>query len=345
MVRYAFLIFLVLISGCTIQGDGGASRTKTPFALELPTVFNPVEGATLETTSISPPPIVALTFTPTATATIADSTPTGKIVFTRQMFGENHDQICLMNADGSGQRRLTSDSSLEHFYSSLAPDGNSVVFSTNQSGNFEIYEMDLKGNQTRLTFGFGDLYAPEISPDGRRIVFANGSGQYSSIWVMDRDGSNPHEIFSNYGSDAVDPTWSPDGMQILFALGVGNDRQLFIMNRDGTNVRLVSSTFRTRGRSDWSPDGRTIAAYSGDPWMREIFLMRTDGSDLHQISSGGNVQAPSFSPDGQWIAFTGYIDRMQDEEGCEIYIMRLDGSDVRRLTNNTYCDWQPRWGP
>ncbi|NCP88623.1 hypothetical protein GW829_14775, partial [bacterium] len=87
-----------------------------------------------------------------------------------------------MNADGSGIHRLTKDSSSENFYPSLAPDGYSIVFSSNQTGTFEIYEMDLSGNQTQLTSGLGDLYAPEISPDGRFIIFTNGSGSYSSIW-------------------------------------------------------------------------------------------------------------------------------------------------------------------
>jgi len=63
MVRYVFPIFLALISACTIQGNEGVSRTMTPLALELPTVFNPTEGATLEASSMSPLPIVSLTFT------------------------------------------------------------------------------------------------------------------------------------------------------------------------------------------------------------------------------------------------------------------------------------------
>jgi tricorn protease len=74
--------------------------------------------------------------------------------------------------------------------------------------------------------------------------------------------------------------------------------------------------------------------------------MDPDGSDLHQVSpKGGNSQGPSFSPDGQWIAFTAYFDGFNDINGCEIYIIRTDGTDLRRLTKNDYCDYQPRWGP
>jgi len=50
------------------------------------------------------------------------------------------------------------------------------------------------------------------------------------------------------------------------------------------------------------------------------------------------------SPDGKWVAFTAYFDKYGDDHGCEIYVIRTDGTDLRRLTNNDYCDYQPRWG-
>jgi TolB protein len=83
----------------------------------------------------------------------------------------------------------------------------------------------------------------------------------------------------------------------------------------------------------------------GPTWEREIILFDVDGLNVRQITDGGNNLAPSFSPDGQWLAFTSYRDLYQDPHGCEIYIMRVDGSQITRLTANDYCDWQPRWGP
>jgi tricorn protease len=74
--------------------------------------------------------------------------------------------------------------------------------------------------------------------------------------------------------------------------------------------------------------------------------MNANGSNVRQLTpSGGNSQGPSFSPDGQWVVFTGYFDQYGDDHGCEIYIIRVDGTNLRRLTNNDYCDYQPRWGP
>ncbi len=97
--------------------------------------------------------------------------PSGKIVYTCQVFKDNNrNQICIMDGDGSHQRRLTTDDHANSWYPSLAPDGNSIVFSSNQTGEHEIYEMDLNGHQSRLT-ALGELYAPEVSPNGQYIAF------------------------------------------------------------------------------------------------------------------------------------------------------------------------------
>lgn len=269
--------------------------------------------------------------------------PNGKIVYVCQIFAvQERDQICIMNADGSAQRRLTSADNARHFYPSLAPDGQSVLFSSNLNGSFEIYELVLATNQLTRLGGTAGI-APEISPDNRYVVYTRSDGSNTdTIWVMGRYGINPHEVYR----DGWDPTWSPDGKRILFATMAGAKSQLAVINLDGSGFQILTDLPELRGRSDWSADGLRMITYSGPPWGRELLLMNSDGSGLHQVGpSGGNSQGPSFSPDGQWIAFTAYFDHYHDLNGCEIYIMRTDGSSLTRLTDNNYCDWQPRWGP
>lgn len=316
--------------------------------------------ARLLSTPRTPTPNVAATFralltlTPSpdsrsSTATPALDQPTGHIVFTCQIFKyQISEQICIINADGSGYKRLTTDDDVRHFYPSLSPDGQSAVYSAfnTQSQRFEIYELNLaSGAEKNLTYAFGDLNAPEISPDGKTIVFTRyfNDTNIPNLWLMDRAGGNFRQVS---GIAAWDPTWSPDGKQILFASDRDGTDQLYIINPDGTGLRKVTNLPALRGRSDWSPDGKFIVTYSGGPWKREVYVMNADGSNLQQLSpGGGNSQGPSFSPDGKWVAFTAYFDQPQDLNGCEIYILRVDGSDLRRLTNNDYCDYQPRWGP
>ncbi|HEX2698040.1 MAG TPA: hypothetical protein VHM28_10060 [Anaerolineales bacterium] len=283
-----------------------------------------------------------------STALPPSDEPKGQIVFTCQIYkDQSSEQICIINADGSGFKRLTTENGTRHFYPSLSPDGKSVVYSgfNLQSQHFEIYELDLATDTARnLTYAVGDLNAPEISPDGKTIVFTRyyNDTDNPTSWLMDRDGGNFREVS---GINAWDPTWSPDEKQILFASDINATDQLYVSNLDGTGRQRITSLPALRGRSDWSPDGKFIVTYSGKPWDREVYIMDADGSHLRQLTPGGNSQGPSFSPDGKWVAFTAYFDHPDDIHGCEIYIIRLDGTDLRRLTNNNYCDYQPRWGP
>jgi Tol biopolymer transport system component len=290
--------------------------------LELATAtFLPTPAGSLVSTSV-PSPIPSFGGGPA---------PSGKIVFT--CFIEQIDQICLMNADGSGRTQLT-DFEATTFYGSLSPDGETVYFSSRQSGNFEIYSIAVDGGRAhRLTNGIGGLYAPELSPNGEKIVFTNGN---QGIWIMDANGDDPHAL-TDRGD--VDPTWSPDGSMIAFASARTGDRQLFIMNADGSNVRQVTNLDHMGGRSTWSPDGTRLAFYAGPFEGHEIYAVNADGTGLVQLTHGGDNLGPSWSPDGNWIAFTSFRDGNN-----EIYVMHPDGTEQTRVTNTAISDWQPRWG-
>lgn len=326
---FIFIGWLIFSSACNLPSSASTPTSNLIATLQASTPL-----------SASPAPLLP-------TNTPPPSEPTGKIAMTCQMDKDiNREHICIVNADGTGYRRLTSEDNIRHFYPSISPDGQSVVYSAynEQTKHYEIYEYNISTSEIKqLTFALGDLNAPEISPDGSTIVFTRfyNDPERPTSWLINRDGSNPREVSADR---AIDPTWSPDGKQILFASVFNGLSQLSIINIDGTGLRQVSNLPALRGRSDWAPQD-LIVTYSGKPWERELFIMKPDGSDQRQISpSGGNSQGPSFSPDGQWVTFTAYFDRYE-VNGCEIYIMRVDGTDLRRLTNNEYCDYQPRWGP
>lgn len=322
------LLALTLILACNLPTD-------PPPALTIETLR---AQASAMPPSTPPPDLVPATMIP---AIFPADGPTGKIVYTCQVAG---DQICIINADGTGIRQLTDDDN-RHWYASISPDGASVIYGAHVEDNvYEIFELNLAdGVTTQLTSKLGVLIAPEISPDGRLIVFTRGDAKGASqIWLMDRSGANPHKI----NGQGWDPTWSPDGTQILFASDSEGTNQLFIMNLDGSSLRRITDFDALRGRSDWSPDGAWMVTYNGPAWNREVFIFRPDFSDLRQLTPpGGSSQGPSFSPDGKWVVFTSYFDHYNDELGCEIYIIRVNGTDLRRLTDNAWCDYQPRWGP
>jgi Tol biopolymer transport system component len=321
------------------QNPSGArpAVTQTPMPQSSPpagtaSVFDPATA----TLNPSLTPTLEDTVPPTLAATLAPdfgggSPSSGKIVFA--CYVDQIDQICIMNGDGSGRRQLTNLPATA-FYPSLSPDGQTVYFSSNQSGSFEIYAIDIHGNNLqRLTNGIGALYAPELSPDGSRILFTNhGNG----LWVMDPDGSNPRPLTFK---DDIDPTWSPDGSMIAFASSREGSRQLFVANANGRQVNRVTDLRDMGGRSSWSPDGTRLAFYRGPAGDRDIYVINIDGTGLDRLTNGGDNLGPSWSPDGEWIAFTSFRDGNN-----EIYIVRPDGSRETRLTNSPISDWQPRWG-
>ena len=343
---------LIFLLGCGLFAPASSPapdllatlQASTPSSLSSPAATDMIGTPVFDLPSPNPSSASGQTSIPFPSA--SDGL-TGHIVFTCQLFKvQAMDQICIMNADGSGMRRLTTEDNLRHFYPSLAPDGQSVLYAGFREQNvYEIYSLNLNdGSVDRLTNRMGVLNAPEVSPDGSSITFTRGNpndGQFQ-IMVMDRNGENAGNIPQILGWD---PTWSPDGKQILYASGPDGGVQLFVVNRNGNGLHQVSNLPAIRGRSDWSPDGKWIVTYSGQSWHREVYIMNADGSNIRQLTpSGGNSQGPSFSPDGKWVTFTAYFDKYGDDHGCEIYVVRTDGTDLRRLTNNDYCDYQPRWG-
>ena len=306
--------------------------------------------------SIRELPTPAMTLTPSAEpfviATVQDISANqeleGVIVYTCQVNKVNtSDQICMIHADGSGQRQLTNLNSSDNQDASFSPDGTSIIFVSNRTGNYEIYEMDLSGNTTQLTSLKSRVSLPAVSPDNQWIVFSNRVNGNEQLWLMDREGRDARILYESEGKSAVAPTWSPNSDEILFA--VGKDpadlaKQLFIINLDGGEPRLLHDQIITPGRTDWSRQD-LIAYFMGEIWNREVWTIYPDGTGMTQVTHGGNAQGPSFSPGGRYITYTAYTNvQGEDEFSCEIFVIDLYNGTSWQLTNNDICDYQPRWG-
>ena len=179
------LIWIGLLIALLACNLGTSAPTPIPdlfatLSASTPLPANPsatVDPAQTATSVLLPTPIPP-------TVTVPDSSsidqPMGKIVYTCQIFKvQASNQICIINADGTGFRRLTTDDTRQHYYPSLSPDGKSVVYAAFRQANiYEIYEMELAtGSVAQLTDKLGNLNAPEISPDGKRIIFKVDSSE------------------------------------------------------------------------------------------------------------------------------------------------------------------------
>ena len=84
-----------------------------------------------------------------------------------------------------------------------------------------------------------------------------------------------------------------------------------------------------------------IVFQSDDGDNSEIWIMNADGSDETRLTLGTHDFEPSWSPDGQRIAFHSF----RDSEAAEIYVMNADGSNPTRLTDNQANDSDVSWSP
>jgi TolB protein len=96
---------------------------------------------------------------------------------------------------------------LYHFELALAADGR-LAFSSNRSGDYEIYVQQGRRAPVQLTQAPGLDGAPSWSPDGSRIAFHSTRGGALNVWVMNADGSAPVQL-THRSQGARDPVWSP----------------------------------------------------------------------------------------------------------------------------------------
>ena len=217
--------------------------------------------------------------------------PDGKrVVFVVASYDSATGDIWLVNADGSGLRRLTDDPELDDS-PAWSPDGRRIVFRSYRSMRAgELWTLDVEsGALANLTPAQGsaviDHRRPAWSPDGARIAFATNEGGDWGIWTMRADGSDRRQLTNTIDLDA-EPAWSPDGRSIAFrrsSAAEGSD--IMIIPADGGAAVRLAMVGEQRTPA-WHPDGIRIA-FAGQATQSsrpELYVMRRDGSDVQRVT-------------------------------------------------------------
>lgn len=136
-------------------------------------------------------------------------------------FGE----IYVMNADGTGQRRLTNTPGYDGgpFFS---PDGRRIVWRRFDTKGLiaDVWTMNIDGTDQRRVTDFGSMsWAPFYHPSMKYIVFASNKLGFSNFecFIVDPEGAKePVRVTYSEGFDGL-ATFSPDGTQFSWTSGRG----------------------------------------------------------------------------------------------------------------------------
>ncbi|MDE1175387.1 MAG: Tol-Pal system beta propeller repeat protein TolB [Edaphobacter sp.] len=214
-------------------------------------------------------------------------------------------------------------------------------------GNKEIWAMDYDGaNQHAITHLGTVSISPRISPDNSRIAFSSLGRDGFQIRMYSLLLNRPVS-FPSAGGTNLSPAWSPNGRDIAFSSSRSGDPEIWIADSNGGSVHRVTSF---RG-PDVSPvfnpkTGSQIAWISGRTGLPQLYIMDTDGSGVSRMTDGGYATSPSWSPNGQFIAFAW--DRKYGPGapgGQDIYVMEVATKRWIQLTHDIgRCDF-PSWSP
>jgi TolB protein len=217
----------------------------------------------------------------------------------------------------------------------------------------EIWEMDYDGANQRPITHLGTVsVSPRISPDNTKLAFSSLGRDGFQIKVYSLILSRLVS-FPAIGGTNITPAWSPDGRELAYSSSRSGDPEIWISDAAGNLPRRVTS-FRGPDMSPvYNPrTGAQIAWCSGRTGLPQLYIMNTDGTAAQRLtgdekgSPQGYATSPSWSPNGQFIAFAW--DRKYGPGapgGQDIYIINVATGVWTQLTHDGgRCDY-PSWSP
>lgn len=199
-------------------------------------------------------------------------------------YHEGYAQIYTMNANGTDQKRMSTDGTSD-WDPAWSPDGALIAFiSSRDRQAWGIYTMDANGrNPQRLATAF---YAPTWSPDGCCIAVAIEHESTFAIFSISSNGGNlqwlAEDLYNN-----ENPAWSPIGKQIAFASDRDGNWEIYLMNTFGFIEQRLTVNDVDDWDPAWSPDGRQLAFISDRDGNPEIYVMNADGSNQRWLTWSG----------------------------------------------------------
>jgi len=217
-----------------------------------------------------------------------------------------------------------------------SPDGKRVAFLSDRSGTTQLHVMWVDTREqlqlTRLERAPGSI---TWSPDGRQIAFTNFVPDTSPILPVRLPPAPRGAQLAPRETVVASPSWARDGSG---PTPRGYTHVFVIDAMVGGTPRQVSSGDYSHNGPAWSADGKTLlvsgirkpdAEYAlGDS---EIYAIDLSTLDIRPLTDReGPDGNPTPSPDGRWIAYTGYDQQHFTSHLSSLYMMDATGGRKRQ---------------
>ena len=263
--------------------------------------------------------------------------PDGKqIVFTRGWTDKINDRrrssLWIMNADGSALRQLCDGSQAR-----WSPDGTRLCFvAEGQPKGSQIHVMWSASREvtqiTRLTESPSNV---RWSPDSTHVAFTMVVPEKQDLIKIKLPKRPKGAKWAEEPKIITRLAYRRDGRGYRPA----GYRHHFVVDASGGTPHQVTSGDFDHGSFEWSADGKQLV-YSGlretdaDWQVRESEVYTTDvttGATAQLTKRAGPDGSPVPSPDGKWIAYSGYDKTDHTYNISDLYLMRADGSGSKLL--------------
>jgi Tol biopolymer transport system component len=223
--------------------------------------------------------------------------------------------------------QMTFDQAFVEFLD-VSPDGKQLAFSSDRSGNQDIWVMPIgsPAQLRQLTFNIEPDWDPDWSPDSSVIAFYSFRTGDREIWTLPVAGGPATQLTHSGGLDAT-PEWSPDGKELTFRSERTGNSDIRVIPATGGEGRIITTDTNYDFSPGWSPDGQFLAFTTWLPQGSQIRRIRAQGGDSERLSIGpvGTIQ---WSQDGNRIYFMG-----ADERAGNVWALSLKDRREFPVTN------------
>jgi Tol biopolymer transport system component len=260
----------------------------------------------------------------------------GRLLFETASSRENLREFVVGGGEAVRSRWLTRGQSTDR-QPVYSPDGQWVLFSSNRSGNLDLWEISTtNGVVRRLTNDAAEDWDPGFTPDGKHILWSSNRSGPFEIWTAEADGGNPSQL-SHDGVDAENPTTGGDARWIYYNSGHPGQIGIWKVGTDGARATQVVRGYLSV--PDVSPDGRFVAFASSQNGLVKVartedgvvvFSAVPSSIDVSATRQQGVLGRARWMNRGAVIAFVG-----RDENGVngvyvQDFVPGVDTQQTRR---------------